>query len=269
MRPLTTIVVGAAGIVLWALLLNLAGRDMADSAAESFEIEDMPVEWAEPNAPGDTAADQSAPAADGAAEMPAEAIPDISAEESQQTDGETPPPEENTGAAEEGQSVRPVNPALFASPLAASPEKLERIEPRAPFETRQPETERVKVVLLPRPESVEAGLIAFGPRNLKLADIATTDRMRTCSSSKGGEWPCGMVARTQQRLFLRNRTIACETDSAKWEGMIEARCRVGELDIATWLAENGWAEAPVGSPLAALTEKARSERRGLFGDDQR
>jgi endonuclease YncB( thermonuclease family) len=268
MRPFTTIVVGAAGIVLWAMLLNLAGRNLADSTAESFEIEEMPVEWAEPNAPGDTAADQAAAAADGAAEIPAEAVPDISAEEGPQTDGETAPPE-NTEAAGEGQGVRPVNPALFASPLAASPEKLERIEPRAPLETRQPETERVKIVLLPRPESVAAGLIAFGRRNLKLADIATTDRMRTCSSSKGGDWPCGMVARTQQRLFLRNRTIACETDSAEWEGMIEARCRVGELDIATWLAENGWAEAPAGSPLAALTEKARIERRGLFGDDQR
>ena len=39
----------------------------------------------------------------------------------------------------------------------------------------------------------------------------------------------------------------------------------GELDIAAWLAENGWAEAPAGSPLAALTDKARTERRGLFG----
>lgn len=260
MRPLGTIVVGVAGIALWALLLTVAGRNLADSEAEGFEIEDMPVEWAEPNAPVDAIAEQPAAPADGA--------PEISVEPDQPAGGQTPPPEDPAAAAEEP-GVRPVNPDLFASPLAAEPQKLERIEPRAPLDTGQLETERVKVVLLPRPESVEAGLIAFGPRNLKLADITTTDRMRMCPSAKGGDWPCGMVARTQQRLFLRNRTIACETDSADWKGMIEARCRVGELDIATWLAENGWAEAPAGSPLAALTDKARTERRGLFGDDQR
>lgn len=260
MRPLGTIVVGVAGIALWALLLTAAGRNMADSEAEGFEIEDMPVEWAEPNAPTETAPEQPAASPDG--------VPEISAEAEQQTGGQA-SPTANPDAATDGPGVRPVNPELFASPLAASPEKLERIEPRAPLETKPLETERVKIVLLPRPESVEAGLIAFGPRNLKLADIATTDRMRMCPTSKGGNWPCGMVARTQQRLFLRNRTIACETDTAEWEGMLEARCRVGELDIATWLAENGWAEASAGSPLAALTDKARAERRGLFGDDQR
>ncbi len=256
MRPFGTIVVGVAGLALWAVLLTAAGRNVGKEEAAGFEIEDMPTEWAEPNAPADAAAEQSPASADDTPEIPAEAGP--------QTDEQAAP-----DAAEEGAGVRPVNPELFASPLAVAPEKLERIEPRAPLETNQPKTERVKVVLLPRPESVEAGLIAFGPRNLKLADIATTDRMRMCPTSKGGDWPCGMVARTQQRLFLRNRTISCDTDSAEWEGMIEARCRVGELDIATWLAENGWAEAPAGSPLAALTDKARTERRGLFGDDQR
>lgn len=258
MRPLGTIVVGVAGIALWALLLTAAGRNLADSEAEGFEIEDMPVEWAEPNAPADAAAEQPAASADDA--------PEISVETDQPAGGQAAPP---AAAATEAPGVRPVNPDLFASPLAAEPQKLERIEPRAPLDTGELETERVKVVLLPRPESVAAGLIAFGPRNLKLADIATTDRMRMCQTAKGGDWPCGMVARTQQRLFLRNRTIACETDSADWKGMIEARCRVGELDIAKWLAENGWAEAPAGSPLAALTDKARTERRGLFGDDQR
>lgn len=262
MRPLGTIVVGVAGIALWALLLTVAGRNLADSEAEGFEIEDMPVEWAEPNAPADAAAEQPATSVDDA--------PEISVETDDQAGGQAAPPgDPAAAAASEASGVRPVSPDLFASPLAAEPQKLERIEPRAPLETRQPETERVKVVLLPRPESVAAGLIAFGPRNLKLADITTTDRMRMCPTAKGGDWPCGMVARTQQRLFLRNRTIACETDSADWKGMIEARCRVGELDIATWLAENGWAEAPAGSPLAALTDKARTERRGLFGDDQR
>jgi|GEM_PF-966870 hypothetical protein len=267
MRPFGTLVTGLAGLALWAMLLNLAGRNVDDQQNEAFEIENMPTEWAEPA----TAVD-STTATDGIAETP------LSAAET--TLNPSPPSvqeaEQPAGAADTGNAdprvpnrpgVRPVNPELFAAPFTEAAGPLERIEPRLPVVDKEPE--RVKVVLLPRPESVEAGLIAFGGRNLKLADITTTDRMRVCPTSKGGDWPCGMMARTQQRLFLRNRTIACEADNADWQGTIEAHCRIGELDIAKWLAENGWVEVPEGSPFTALVEKARSERLGIFGDDPR
>ena len=267
MRPLTTLVVGLAGLALWATLLSLAGRTIGDQPAETFQIEDMPTEWAEA-APSD---EPSVPA-DGGVQAPsgAETVPDPAPPSDPQTG--LPP----VGGADQGipapnaadaVEVRPVSPEFFAAPLDQAAGPLERIEPLQSVAEKAPE--RVRLVLLPRPESVEAGLIAFGSRNLKISDITPTDRMRACPTSKGGDWPCGMVARTQQRLFLRNRTIACDADSAEWQGTIEAHCQVGELDIATWLAENGWVEAPEGSPLAGLIEQARSERRGIFGDDPR
>lgn len=269
MRPLTTFVIGLAGLALWATLLSLAGRNVGNESAETFDIEDMPAEWAEA-APAES---PSTPAHDTVQAAPeAESVADADLSGNQETgllpagagaeDRATP-----AASPPDSLEVRPVSPDLFASPLTQAAGPLERIEPRDPPADKAPE--RVKLVLLPRPESVEAGLIAFGSRNLKLSDITTTDRMRVCPTSKGGDWPCGMVARTQQRLFLRNRTIACDADSADWTGTIEAHCKVGELDIARWLAGNGWVEAPQGSPLAGLVERARSERRGIFGDDQR
>lgn len=269
MRPLTTFVVGLAGLALWATLLSLAGRNVGDHQAETFEIEDMPTEWAEA-APSESL---STPV-DDTVQAPPEA--EIVADADLPNNQETGLPPAGAGAKDPGApapstrdslAVRPVSPDLFASPLTQAAGPLERIEPLHP--PVEKEAERVRLVLLPRPESVEAGLIAFGSRNLKLSDITTTDRMRVCPTSKGGDWPCGMVARTQQRLFLRNRTIACDAESADWQGTIEAHCKVGELDIARWLAENGWVEAPEGSPLRGLVEKACSERRGIFGDDQR
>ena len=260
MRPFATFIAGVAGIAVWSMLVLMAGRSIGNEETTGFEIEDMPTEWADPAIAPDAVTDvQSGTATDET--NPTGAM----------LDGSDVPPEEIAPSAEppEQGSVRPVTPELFASPLAEPGAPLERIEPRAPLTPEPVKAERVKLVLLPRPESVGAGLIAFGQRNLKLADITPTDRMRVCPTANGGDWPCGMVARTQQRLFLRNRTLSCDMDNAEWEGTIEARCSVADMDIATWLAENGWVEAPASSPLAGRVEKARAERRGLFGDDPR
>lgn len=168
----------------------------------------------------------------------------------------------------ENRNVRTVHPELFAAPFAEMSVGLERIEARPPLTPPKEKPEPEKVVLLPRPLSIEAGFIGFGARSLKLADIVPTDRMRTCRSSSGEDWPCGMLARTQQRQLLRGRAITCETDLTTWEGTITARCKIGGIDISEWLAAAGWAEAPEGSPLAELTAKARAEGKGLFGDNR-
>lgn len=260
MRPVATFIVGAAGIAVWATLVLMAGRSVGNEETSDFEIEEMPTEWAEPATGTDDVTDGQS----GTATAEPEAA-DAMADGTEVLPEEVVPPAEPV----EQSSVRPVTPELFASPLAEAGAPLERVEPRAPMTPEAVEPQRVKVTLLPRPESVGAGLIAFGQRNLQLADVLPTDRMRVCPTPDGGTWPCGMVARTQQRLFLRNRTLACDMDSAEWKGTVEARCRVADTDIAAWLAENGWVETPAGSPLASLTEKARAERRGLFGNDPR
>lgn len=260
MRPFATFIVGVAGIAVWSMLVLMAGRSVGHEETAGFEIEDMPTEWADPAIAPDGNTDEPL---DAAAELPTEA--GTTAEVTRMPLDEAGPLPE----AAAGNSVRPVTPELFASPLSEPGAPLERIEPRAPLTPEPVKAERVKVALLPRPESVGAGLIAFGQRNLKLAEITPTDRMRVCPTANGSDWPCGMVARTQQRLFLRNRTLSCDMDSTEWEGTIEAHCSVADTDIASWLAENGWVEAPAGSPLAGLVEKARAERRGLFGDDPR
>ncbi|EJB04342.1 hypothetical protein Rleg9DRAFT_3193 [Rhizobium leguminosarum bv. trifolii WSM597] len=125
-----------------------------------------------------------------------------------------------------------------------------------------------KPIELARPAVENAGLLSFGERKLLLAGIVPTPADKICGPA-GRQWPCGMMAKTALRQLLRNRSIACDLDSAEWKDTAATACRLGTQDLGTWLAENGWAEAAAGSPLASAAEKARQAGKGLYGDDPR
>lgn len=168
----------------------------------------------------------------------------------------------------EDRPVRVVSPEQFGSPIVGAATALERIEPREPLH-KSAEPDPVKVAMLPRPQTTQAGQLISGGRQVQLVDVIPTEPTRQCRTDSGGEWPCGMVARTQQRLFIRNRTVACEAEQADWQGVLVTRCRIGDVDIAEWLVRNGWVEAEQGSSLAALSEQARAGHLGIFGNDPR
>ncbi|MCM2472709.1 thermonuclease family protein [Rhizobium sp. CG5] len=191
-------------------------------------------------------------------------VPDIANEEASiQATTETPPAQ---ASIIENRPVRPISPDAFASPVGTTDTTgFERITPRQDPAPAKPELAAV----LPRPQTIDAGRLAFGARTLQLRGVQPTDRQRLCPGSDGTQWPCGMVARTQQRLFLRNRSVTCDIASANWTGTIVAACRIGDTDIAEWLIRNGWAEAAGDQALMSLSEAARSAKLGLYGDDPR
>lgn len=126
-----------------------------------------------------------------------------------------------------------------------------------------------KTVELQRPIAEQAGILSSGDKRVQLAGIVPTATDRTCKGTNGREWPCGMVAKTALRLFLRKRTVNCAMEGEDWRGTATAPCRIGSQDISTWLVENGWAEAEAGSSLAAASEKAKQTKLGLYGADPR
>jgi endonuclease YncB( thermonuclease family) len=166
-------------------------------------------------------------------------------------------------------SVRPVQPDVFAYPVTPQAGALERVEAR-PFQmAKDPAVTLLKTQAIARPMTIEAGLIAVGKATLQLEGLKPTARTRQCESSTGVPWPCGMVARTQQRLFFRNRTLDCALDSLSWQGVRVADCALSGKSVGEWLVENGWAEAAAGSPLVEKGRQAVAARLGLFGDDPR
>lgn len=176
-------------------------------------------------------------------------------------------PPKRTPPVFESRRVRAINPGEFVSPIEGPGETLERIAPRPPLGEK--DEKEVEVVLLQRPWTAAAGMLAARGRRVRLAGVTPTEVGRRCPSKSGPPWPCGVVARTQQRLMIRNRTVACDHNTVDRQDTLVTVCRVGGTDIGTWLVRNGWAEAENGSVLAELTSIARREQRGIFGDDPR
>ncbi|NNH64591.1 thermonuclease family protein [Rhizobium laguerreae] len=165
-------------------------------------------------------------------------------------------------------SVEPAAPPA-SKPNESAAAKSADVTQQAQTATQQAASPAAKKAMeLARPAVDNAGMLSFGKRRLQLAGIVPTPVDRICGRT-GRQWPCGMMAKTALRLLLRNRSITCDLDTVEWKETLTAACRLGAEDLGAWLAENGWAEAAVGSPLAAAAEKARQAGKGLYGDDPR
>lgn len=146
---------------------------------------------------------------------------------------------------------------------------LTRLPPREPLTLPKEEEPQAASTLLHRPLAISAGVLSFGGRDLKIAGIVPTEPDRLCTTDEGERWPCGMVARTAFRNYLRGRSLECDVPGADWQGTANAACRMMEADLGLWLAQSGWAEAEAVSPYAEAAAEARKARLGIFGADPR
>lgn len=165
---------------------------------------------------------------------------------------------------------RPVAAEVIA-PAQTGDAPLERVEPRAPLGElalampRKPGPPQP--TLLHTPVATAAGRISVQGHVIEIAGVSIVEPERRCATSEGGEWPCGMIARTAFRNFLRGRAIACTVSDIPADAPVATACSLGGEDIGRWLVENGYAEPAAGDgPLAEASAVAHRERRGIFGD---
>jgi hypothetical protein len=241
-RHLTTAAGGLLGIFMTAALLQngasvIQGRQ--DTAAPEFTLETPDL--------------SDVPVLSEAETDSGEAVPIDPAESS---------------AGPEGKSVRDIAPEQFGLPEEVTAKPLERIDARQALSDPVAKPEPIPSVLR-HPVALSAGLIQFhGDRLLQLDGLVVQTAGRTCEAN-GKTWPCGVVARTAFRNFLRARALLCDVPKTGWGGTLTTTCTVDGTDPAAWLAENGWAEAKAGSPLKDKVEAAKRSRLGFFGDDPR
>ncbi|PDT41963.1 MULTISPECIES: thermonuclease family protein [Sinorhizobium] len=178
----------------------------------------------------------------------------------------SPTAEQEAAAKTSRTPVRPVDPNLFAMPEEGLAKPLERIAPRPPLSA--PPEKKATPLVLQRPVALAAGLVQTGDTTLQISDIEPEKADRICEGG-GKTWPCGMVARTAFRNFLRGRALVCSEIDEEREGSAAANCRVGNMSVAEWLVTNGWAIPIPGTALEAKAEAARKAKRGFYGGDPR
>lgn len=180
---------------------------------------------------------------------------------------QTPSPAQPTTNPDASMMARPVDDASQFYPASVDGKPLER--ERAPEPEKKPVVVADKGIDLPRPVAESAGVLGFGARRLQLAGLTPTPVDKSCDGAGGTEWPCGMLAKTNFRLFLRLRTVNCDLGDPNWSGTATASCKIGGQDLSEWLIENGWAEATAGSAFADAGAKAKQDGNGIYGQDPR
>lgn len=166
-------------------------------------------------------------------------------------------------------TARAIEPQQFGLPAEVTTKPLERIEPRQPLtDTNADKSKAQQPTVLRQPVALAAGVIRFDKMTLQLEGIEPETVQRTCESG-GKSWPCGMVARTAFRNFLRARAVSCDIPGDGTGETVTAQCTVGGQDPAAWLVANGWATPLPGSALEQQAEAARKAKLGFYGDDPR
>ena len=163
--------------------------------------------------------------------------------------------------------VRQVSPGLFAAPFAENAVRLERIAPRQPL--TPPKETGPETTLLHQPVVIAAGLVTYAKGDLQLADIEVLEPQSVCIDINGFAWPCGIIARTSFRNFMRGRAMSCVVPEGRWDEIVVSRCSVGTQDPAAWLVRSGWARALPDTEYVALEEIARNGAKGIYGSDPR
>ena len=184
-----------------------------------------------------------------------------------ETRAAVPPRESESPSGSVESHVRRIAPDSIAGPEITGP--LQRIAPREqqtaaikplkhePFGPPVPQG-----TLLYRPVAQAAGEIEADGHDVRLAGIEVTPADRTCKDESGRKWPCGAMARTAFRAWIRGRAASCDVPSHG--GKITTHCTLDGEDMALWLVSNGWAKSADGQYDEAEAT-ARKEKKGLFG----
>lgn len=254
-QHLYTLAGGIAAIALFTGILyagSAAIRDRESASAPELVLETPDMAEIE------AAPDQAEPGDDVPLELPTT------------TDGA---PATNTGiqtapSATEN-TARAIEPEQFGLPETVTSAPLQRVEPRPPLSEPERQAKApAGPTVFHRPVAVAAGVIQFDKLTLQIDGIEPEQAEKTCESG-GKSWPCGAVARTAFRNFLRARAVSCDMPDENTGSSATASCTLGGQDLATWLVDNGWATPLPGSALEKQADTARQERRGFYGDDPR
>jgi endonuclease YncB( thermonuclease family) len=158
-----------------------------------------------------------------------------------------------------------VEPRAPLSELYATPQTDEKAMPAGDFGAGdQANAESWRMTRMFNPVASAAGRIEAKGHKMSLSGLEPLQIGEKCVWN-GTDWPCGTVARTAFRSWLRARAVQCKVPSTPLPSEIMVECHIGPADIGEWLVSNGWARAAAGGPYVALGDRAKARNVGIYG----
>lgn len=89
---------------------------------------------------------------------------------------------------------------------------------------------------------VDGDTINIRGRAIRLDGIDAPETKQTCELN-GQTYSCGVKATEALITLLGGQPVECTETGKDRNGRTVAQCRVGSIDIGTWMVEHGWAVA--------------------------
>ena len=122
------------------------------------------------------------------------------------------------------------------------------------------------------PVTTDAATFVTNGTTIEVSGVVPLAVSETCHTAGGADWPCGQLALTSLRQFLRGRDVECYypplmrgPPPPTWL----APCRVGPTDMGEWLLTAGWATPSdlAGDDYRKDADQARCAGRGIWKGD--
>ena len=114
---------------------------------------------------------------------------------------------------------------------------------------------------------IEADVIEVDGRRVRLFGAGAPGLEHTCLGAVA-EWPCGKSAALALETEIGSGVVSCEVEEPGTGGVAQAICRVGPLELNTWLLAHGWALAGSSAPQTyhGLERLAAKAQTGIWRD---
>lgn len=121
-----------------------------------------------------------------------------------------------------------------------------------------------------RASIIDADTIDIHGERIRILDIDAPESRQSCTDSGGQSWRCGQKAALALADWIAQQTVRCSSTKLDRYGRHLGHCSVASIDVAEWLADNGWA-VPYRDckceVIRSASERARSARRGIWSSE--
>jgi endonuclease YncB( thermonuclease family) len=92
-----------------------------------------------------------------------------------------------------------------------------------------------------RASVIDGDTLEIHGERIRILDIDAPESRQACQDQDGNAWRCGQQAAIALADWIGQQPVTCETTKKDRYKRWLARCSVGSVDLATWLAGHGWA----------------------------